>query len=355
MSEKSKRARRSFSAEFKQDAVDLVVKQGYSFKAAADAVGVAVKSLRDWHAKLAPEPEPGGDAASTAVLQEAVLQEEIKRLRKRLQRAEMEYAILKSHSVFREGVTMRYAWIKEHRDSFAVASMCRTLNVSTSGNYRWLKAGPGLRAQRSARIRISIKQVYDDSHGIYGSHKIADRLRGDDLLEAACRNTVVTAMRKMGLKSKVSKKFSPTTTVSDPSKMAASYVLNQSFKADAPNRKWVTDITYLPTAAGWVYLAVVLDLFSRKVVGWAISESLATQLVSSALRNAVESRKPVTKGLLHHSDRCSQYTSDEYQQTLRTLNMTCSMSRTDCCYDNAVMERFFWSLKHEWSRFETFD
>ena len=196
--------------------------------------------------------------------------------------------------------------------------------------------------------------MYDDSHGIYGSHKIADRLRNDDSLEAACRNTVATAMREMGLKSKVSKKFSPTTTVSDPSKMAAPNVLNQSFKADAPNRKWVTDITYLPTAVGWVYLAVVLDLFSRKVVGWAISESLATPLVSSALRNAVELRKPDMKGLLHHSDRGCQYTSDAYQRILNTLGIECSMSRTACCYDNAVMERFFWSLKHEWTNFHSF-
>jgi len=186
---------------------------------------------------------------------------------------------------------MRYAWIKEHRDSFSVASMCRTLDVSTSGFYRWLKAGPGLRAQRSARIRTSVKKVYDESHGIYGSYKIADRLKDDDSLEAACRNTVAAAMREMGLKSKVSKKFSPTTTVSDSTKTAAPNILNQSFKANAPNRKWVTDITYLPTATGWVYLAVVLDLFSRKVIGWAISESLATPLVSSALRNAVELRK----------------------------------------------------------------
>ena len=138
-------------------------------------------------------------------------------------------------------------------------------------------------------------------------------------------------------------------------RVAALNVLNQSFETAAPNRKWVTDITYQPTAAGWVYLAVVLDLFSRKVVGWAISESLATPLVSSALRNAVESRKPDTNGLLHHSDRGSQYTSDDYQQTLKTLNMTCSMSRTGCCYDNAVMERFCWSFKHEWTKFETFD
>ena len=110
----------------------------------------------------------------------------------------------------------------------------------------------------------------------------------------------------------------------------------------------------MQTAAGWFYLAVVLDLYRRKVVGWAISESLATPLVRSALRNAVESRKPDTNGLLHHSDRGSQDTSDDYQQTLKTLNMTCSMSRTCCCYDIAVMERFFWSLKHEWTKFESF-
>ena len=133
-----------------------------------------------------------------------------------------------------------------------MTSMCCTLDVSTSGYHRWAKAGPGLRAQRLARIRTSIKQVYDDSHGIYGSDKIADRLKEDGSLEAACRNTVATAMREMGLKSKVSKRFTPPTTVSDPAKMVAPNVLNQSFKTEAPNRKWVTDITYLPTAAGWV-------------------------------------------------------------------------------------------------------
>ena len=120
--------------------------------------------------------------------------------------------------------------------------------------------------QKTTLHRTSIKQVYDESHGIYGSYKIADRLKDDDSLEAACRNTVATAMREMALKSKVSKKFSPTTTVSDPAKAAAPNVLNQSFKADAPNRKWVTDITYLPTADGWVYLTVVLVSFPVKKI-----------------------------------------------------------------------------------------
>jgi len=249
---------------------------------------------------------------------------------------------------------VKYAWVKDDSDSFPVAAMCRAFQVSKSGYYRWLKAEPSLRTQRSERIRSSIKQVYEESNQIYGSYKIADQLKKDDRLEAACRNTVASAMREMGLKSRVAKKFTPTTTVSDPSKIPAPNILDQTFTAAAPNQKWVTDITYLPTQLGWVYLAVVLDLFSRKVVGWSVSESLATPLVSTTLRNAIEARRPDTKSLLHHSDRGSQYTSDDYQQTLRTLNITCSMSRTGCCYDNAVMERFFWSLKHEWTKFEDF-
>ena len=249
---------------------------------------------------------------------------------------------------------MKYAWVKDNSDSFPVVAMCRAFQISKSGYYRWLKAEPGVRTQRSLRIRASVKQVYEESNQIYGSYKIADQLGKDDRLEAACRNTVATAMREMGLKSRVSKKFTPITTVSDPSKVPAPNILDQIFTADAPNQKWVTDITYLPTESGWVYLAAVLDLFSRKVVGWSISESLATPLVSTTLRNAIEARKPDTKSLLHHSDRGSQYASDDYQKTLRTLNITCSMSRTGCCYDNAVMERFFWSLKHEWTKFEHF-
>jgi putative transposase len=249
---------------------------------------------------------------------------------------------------------VKYAWVKDNSDSFPVVAMCCAFQISKSGYYRWLKAEPGVRTQRSLRIRASVKQVYEESNQIYGSYKIADQLGKDDRLEAACRNTVATAMREMGLKSRVSKKFTPITTVSDPSKVPAPNILDQIFTADAPNQKWATDITYLPTESGWVYLAAVLDLFSRKVVGWSISESLATPLVSTTLRNAIEARKPDTKSLLHHSDRGSQYTSDDYQKTLRTLNITCSMSRTGCCYDNAVMERFFWSLKHEWTKFEHF-
>ena len=249
---------------------------------------------------------------------------------------------------------MRYAWIHEHRDSYPIEVMCQVLQVSRSGFYRSQKAEPGPRAQRSVRIREAVAAVFESSNQVYGSVKVTRTLESDPNLETACRNTVAKAMQEMGLKSRVSKKFRPSTTQADPSKEPAPNLLEQKFTATAVNQKWVADITYLPTALGWVYLAVVLDLFSRKVVGWAISESLATPVVSSALRQAVESRSPNPGELLHHSDRGCQYTSDDYQSTLRTLGITCSMSRTGCCYDNAVMERFFWSLKHEWTKFESF-
>ena len=249
---------------------------------------------------------------------------------------------------------MKYAWIREHRDSFPVAVLCDALEVSTSGYYAWLDRPSSPRAQRHDQIQAAVQQVHAESHGIYGSHKIARELEERPELESACRNTVAKAMRELGLKSRISRAFTPTTTQADPTKQPAPNQLAQDFTATAPNRKWVTDITYLPTAEGWVYLAVVLDLFSRKVVGWALSNSLATELVSAALRQAVETRRPTGQHLLHHSDRGCQYTSDAYQQTLRTLGIQCSMSRTGCCYDNAVMERFFWSLKHEWTNHEGF-
>ena len=249
---------------------------------------------------------------------------------------------------------MKYAWIQQHSDSFPVNLMCQVLQASKSAYYAWKKRVPGPRQQRTERIRKDVQQVFEESNQIYGSHKIAHELEKSPHLETACRNTVAKTMCELQLKSKVSKRFKPTTTINDPSKKPAENILNQVFDTDQPNQKWVTDITYLPLVNGFVYLAVVLDLFGRKVVGWELSDSLTTPLISDALRDAIEKRRPETSGLLIHSDRGCQYTSDEYQSQLKTMNITCSMSRTGCCYDNAVMERFFWSLKNEWTKFESF-
>lgn len=249
---------------------------------------------------------------------------------------------------------MKYAWITEYGARYPIALMCETLDVSKSGYYDSLERKPSPRAERRQRIHAAVREVHAQSHGVYGSHKIARELARREDLESACRNTVARAMREMGLASRVSKAFTPTTTQSDPTKQPAPNTLDRDFSAERPNQKWVTDITYLPTLAGWVYLAVVVDLFSRKVVGWSIGDSLATPLVALALRRAIELRRPVGSELMHHSDRGCQYTSDAYQETLRLLGIECSMSRTGDCYDNAVAERFFWSLKHEWTKHETF-
>lgn len=245
---------------------------------------------------------------------------------------------------------MKYAWINQHVSEFPIRDMCRVMGVSRSGFYDSLNRPPSERSKRGDRIRKSVAQVHQETDAIYGATKIAEELKHRDDLETACRNTVAHAMKELGIRSKVNPKaFRPTTTQVDPSKRPAANVLDREFTATAPNQKWVTDITYLATSTGWVYLAAVIDLFSRKVVGWSISQSLATDLVQAALRDAIEKRRPDGSQLLHHSDRGCQYTSNAYQQTLRTLGITCSMSRTGNCYDNAVAERFFWSLKYEWA------
>ena len=166
---------------------------------------------------------------------------------------------------------MKYAWINDHRAEFPIQGMCEVLRVSRSGFYKSLHAQPSQRALRSQRIREQVKQLHEQSHFNYGSYKISKAMNENEELESACRKTVAKAMREMGLKSRIRKKFKPKTTQVDPSKKPAKNLLDQFFTADAPNQKWVTDITYLATAGGWVYLACVLDLFSRKIVGRAVS------------------------------------------------------------------------------------
>ncbi len=187
---------------------------------------------------------------------------------------------------------MKYAWIQKHRDSFTVAAMCRTLKVSKSGFYHSRSAGPSARALRSKRIREAVQQVHERSNGIYGSYKIAEQLQADDRLESACRNTVAAAMQELGLKSKVLKRFGPTTTTVDPNRKPADNLLDQVFEVDQPNRKWVTDITYLPTEEGWVYLPSLVTKCS----------SSAPRLVPSRSGPSASSDWP------KHSDPCTRRT-----------------------------------------------
>jgi transposase InsO family protein len=221
--------------------------------------------------------------------------------------------------------------------------MCRLLGVSTSGYYDGLKRHPCEQTIRRRAIGQAAAVSYFESHRIYGYRKVYD-----DVIEtiACCKETVRRVMRQIGLYSRIKRKFVVTTN-SDHLLSVTENLLNRDFTADAPNRKWVADISYIPTKQGWLYLAVVLDLFSRRIVGWSMSDSIDSTLVQDALRMALLHRRPQT-GLLHHSDRGVQYAAEDFQNLLAANKMICSMSRKGNCWDNAVAESFFGSLKNEW-------
>lgn len=249
---------------------------------------------------------------------------------------------------------MKYAWIDQHRRSFPTAIACRVLHVSTAGFHGWRRqpttAGSS-RQRRREQLDAAVAASHAKSHGIYGSRKVAAELRRSS--GGACRNTVARSMRRQNLHSRVVRRRRPRTTQSDPSAKPAANLLDRQFVASAPDRKWVCDVTYVGTDRGWVYLATMIDLFSRRVVGWSMADHLRTELVSAALRDAVEQRR-VGPGLLHHSDRGCQYTSADYRRVLATLSIEQSMSGVGDCYDNAVAESFFGSFKTEWANHQRY-
>jgi putative transposase len=240
---------------------------------------------------------------------------------------------------------VKYAWIREHVAAFSVTAMCCALKVSTSGYYHWRDSTPSARQLRHDVLSDAVKQSHTASKGIYGYRKIFEDIReGDE--NFCCLETVRTLMKEQGLRAKRSRKFTVTTD-SKHTEPVAENILNQDFEAQQPNEKWVADITYIRTHEGWTYLAAVMDLFNRSIVGWATSTRIDTELTSQALHNAIQQHQP-GKGLLHHSDRGVQYASRDYQNALKLLGITCSMSRKGNCWDNACIERFFNSLKGEW-------
>ena len=242
---------------------------------------------------------------------------------------------------------MKYAWMAEHRAAFDPASMCRVLGVTRAGYYagRRRPAGGGRRRrQRREAVAGRIRACFDDSRGTYGSPRVAVELKAQGV--AACENTVAKYMREAGLAVAPRRRFVPRTTDPDHPHPTAANVLGRAFTATAPDRKWVCDLTYVWTDQGWLYLSVVIDLFSRRVVGWNMSDDLRAPGVAAALEVAVARRRP-GPGLLHHSDRGSQYACELYRSILAEHGMTASMGRPGNCYDNAVAESFFGTLKSE--------
>jgi len=238
---------------------------------------------------------------------------------------------------------MRYAFMAAHVGEFGVRRMCQVLELTRSGYYAWQRRTVGVREQENKALLEEIRKTYKTSRKTYGSPRICAALRRKGV--ACGRHRVARLMRLNGISARKRCKSHPRTTQRQPGAIPAPNRLNQDFTALAPNRKWVSDFTYIDTAEGYLFLAVVLDLFSRKVVGWAMTRQMDTAMVEAAFQMALL-RRPAP-GLLHHSDQGSQYTSMAYQSCLTAAHIQLSMSRVGNCYDNAVMESFFGTLKAE--------
>ena len=239
---------------------------------------------------------------------------------------------------------MKYIFMAAHERQFQIKRMCRVLGVQRSGYYAWRQRMPSRQSQANQALLALIKAEYENSRKTYGSPRLHVVLHRKGVV--CGRNRVARLMRLHGIAAFKRRRYHPVTTQRQPGVVPAPNWLNQNFFASAPNQKWVSDFTYIETGEGWLYLAVVLDLFSRKVIGWAMSKTMDTALVEMALRMALLGRHP-TAGLLHHSDQGSQYTSAAYRNCLNAASVRLSMSGVGNCYDNAVIESFFATLKTE--------
>lgn len=231
--------------------------------------------------------------------------------------------------------------MRAERASFPVTAMARVLDVTRQGYYAFENRPPSERVQTDAKLCNEVRQIFEESNATYGSPRVLRTLC--DRGWRTSKRRVERALRGMGLTPPRPRRHHKTTIV-DVSNPVAPNLLARDFAAQRPNERWVTDITYVWTSSGWVYLAAILDLFSRAVVGWAVDTSLSTRLPLAALESAIQRRRP-TAGLLHHSDRGCQYTSADYRAALEAMGVSVSMSRKGNCWDNAVAESFFATLK----------
>lgn len=239
---------------------------------------------------------------------------------------------------------MRYRFIEEHRSTWPIVVQCDVLQVTRSGYYAWRKQPLSASAQRREELTAQIREVHAASHCNYGSPRVHKQLQAEG--HGCNRKTVAKCMQQAGIQAKSQKKFRVTTTDSKHAHPVAGNLLNREFEPAGANQAWTGDITHIPTQEGWLYLATVEDLYTRKIVGWSMSERIDSRLVVDALQMAIERQAP-DAGLLAHSDRGVQYASEHYQELLAKQGITCSMSRKANCWDNAPMESFFATLKKE--------
>ncbi|EDR3561318.1 IS3 family transposase, partial [Salmonella enterica subsp. enterica serovar Benue] len=321
--------------EFKIEAVKQVVDRGYSVSSVATRLDITTHSLYAWIKKYGPD--------SSTNKEQSDAQAEIFRLQKELKRVTDERDIFKkSRGVLRKAVRLRYAFIRDNTRCWLVRLLCRVLDVHPSGFYAWLQQPHSQREQANQMLTGQIKQFWLESGCVYGYRKIHLDLR--DTGQQCGVNRVWRLMKRAGIKAQVGYR-SPRARKGEDSIVAPDR-LQRQFNPDAPDERWVTDITYIRTHEGWLYLAVVVDLFSRKVIGWSMQPRMTKEIVLNALLMALWRRNP-QKAVLVHSDQGSQYTSYEWQSFLKSHGLEGSMSRRGNCHDNAVAESFFQLLKRE--------
>ncbi|WP_434082424.1 IS3 family transposase [Acinetobacter venetianus] len=324
-----------YPEEFKIEAVKQVTEKGHSVADVAARLGTTTHSLYAWIKRYDPRQPKTTESNDPSA--------ELAKLKKELLRVTEERDIpKKGRGVLRKPVQMRYAFIQDNQHIWPVRRLCSTLDVHHSGYYAWLKQPLSKTARKRQQLSGLIKQFWLESGGVYGYRKIHCDLK--DVGESCGINRVHRLMKANGLKSQRGYR-KPRVYAGTPAVIAAN-TLDRQFNPTHPNQLWVTDITYIRTHEGWLYLAVVIDLFSRIVVGWSMKSRITTDLVLDALLMALWRRNPKNKVLIH-SDQGSQYTSYEWQTFLKHHNLESSMSRRGNCHDNAVAESFFQLLKRE--------
>ncbi|EOZ9840878.1 IS3 family transposase [Salmonella enterica] len=332
----TKKPRKQHTPEFRQEALKLA--ERIEVAAAARELNLYESQLHNWRSKQQNQ--------LSSSEREQEMSAEITRLKRQLAERDEELAILqKGRDILREAPEMKYVFIEKHQAEFNIKAMCRVLQVARSGWYVWHQRRHQINRRQRFRLVCDnvVREAFSDAKQRYGAPRLTDELRAQGYQFNV--KTVAASLRRQGLRAKASRRFRPVSYRKHGLPVSEN-LLKQDFYASGPNQKWVGDITYLRTGEGWLYLAVVIDLWSRSVIGWSMSSRMTAQLACDALQMALWRRK-CPENVIVQTDRGGQYCSTDYQSLLKRHNLRGSMSARGCCYDNACAESFFHTLKVE--------
>ncbi|EDR2901203.1 IS3 family transposase [Salmonella enterica subsp. enterica] len=332
----TKKPRKQHTPEFRQEALKLAERIGVA--AAARELNLYESQLYNWRSKQ--------QSQLSSSEREQEMSAEIARLKRQLAERDEELAILqKGRDILREAPEMKYVFIEKHQAEFNIKAMCRVLQIARSGWYVWHQRRHQINQRQRFRLVCDnvVREAFSDAKQRYGAPRLTDELRAQGYQFNV--KTVGASLRRQGRRAKASRRFRPVSYRKHDLPVSEN-LLKQDFYASGPNQKWVGDITYLRTGEGWLYLAVVIDLWSRSVIGWSMSSRMTAQLACDALQMALWRRK-CPENVIVHTDRGGQYCSTDYQSLLKRHNLRGSMSARGCCYDNACAESFLHTLRVE--------